>query len=156
MKRLLAVALLVCGCAAEREAERPAEQRIERPGDATSRWVRNAQQIHELADKATDTATKAEALRQLIAFAEMDPSAAVTATDAVITRQDLYGRAAQIALELGRPDRALQLVEQGLGLPAVAGPFRTQLFIVASKVKAALGDHTGSVEAARAAKGSLN
>jgi hypothetical protein len=79
----------------------------------------------------------------------------VETADEIVTRQDLYGRAAQLAFELDQPDRALELADQGLRLPAVEGPFRRQLFIMAAKVKAARGDNAGSAEAVRAARESL-
>lgn len=151
MKRLLAVGLLVCGCAAERETERPAEQRIERPGDATSWWVRGAQQVHELADKAIDryegggSPTAHRARRNGSSGLGDGNRCSHHATRPL--RQGCSDRP-----RAGTPGSRAAARGAGTGLPAVAGPFRTQLFIVASNVKAALGDQTGSAEAARAAK----
>ena len=140
MRRLYLAAALLCACSSPREPE-------ERPA---ARWVREVRQLHARADREAP----APASRELAAFAERSTPPDVFARDVIETRQDLFARAAQLALAAGEADRALALAEQGSRL-AGEGPFHTQLLILISRAKTALGDLTGAAEATQAARASL-
>ena len=146
---LLASALLGA-CSAEREATRAPT--IVEPATPALRWKRDADELHALAQGAKTEEARAHAIREIGAFADRAPPNGVTVQEATETRQRLYARAAQLALDANAPDRALRLATRGLRAPG-EGPSRTQLLNVVARAKRALGDEAGAIEAERAALG---
>jgi hypothetical protein len=144
----------VHACSSEERPSAAPQPELAQP-DPRVQWLRRAEHAHALADRAADPAARAEALQQLVALAQAAPPAGIDRDAAVATRQDLYARAARIAAELDQRARALQLLDEGLLLPAVRGPFRTQLLIATAQLKRALGDEPGAEQASQAARDSL-
>lgn len=107
-------------------------------------WVASTVEAHRRADAAHDDRTRQDALAALRAIAERASVPGVTTEDLNETRQDLFGRAAGLALMLDRPADAKQLAERGLSLDGPAGPFRTQIYFALADSQLALDDASGA------------
>jgi len=148
---MVLVLLFSHACARAPEAE-PSELRVEH--ERAGAWVDKLRAAHANADTATTAEARADALHQLRTLAAQAAPASVAADDAASMRRDLYGRAARLALTLGRAPDARELIERGLSLEG-RDPFHTQLLVLAVETHRALGDEAAAREAERAARAAL-
>src|SRR5205085_1705590 len=127
---------------AQHEPARAATSGAPAPAAASggARWYAAARAAHAAADAAHDPAAESGALDRLASAAASEPPPEIAAPDAIALRQDLYGRAVQLALDIHQIPRASQLLEQASKLPPQPGPFHRQLTILAGRTSAAAGD----------------
>ena len=110
----------------------------------SARWVGLVVNAHARADSTRDAQSRTDALAALSELAARSSVPGANAQDLDETRQDLFGRAAELALALGKPAEAKRLAESGLALDPPAGPFRIQLYFALSESQRALGDAFGA------------
>ena len=130
-------------CATE---PRAVHEQLSAPARESSAWLGRVRSAHRDADSAVDPAAKSGALEKLARLAA-EPQAQLSTAEQIALRQDLYARAAQLALELNQTERAQELVQRGLQVPPNAGPFQRQLWIVAGRTHAARGDERAAAAA---------
>jgi hypothetical protein len=144
----VSIFLACCACAG---GPREGSERATAAAGGASRWYAAARAAHSAADVADDPAATSGALERLASLAASDPPAEMSAQDAIALRQDLYGRAIQLALDLQQIPRASELLHQAIVLPSQPGPFHRQLTILAGRTYAAAGDQPAADRAYRQA-----
>ena len=154
-KLLLVFALGVLpSCSGRDSAPLPAESvpGAELPGEAPS-WLAPLQRAHQLADAATTSVLRQDALAafdRALSNLPLASSAGFTGGQIWI-RQDALARAAELELELGHPDRAVSRADRALELGATPSVPVATLHTVRGRAFEAIGDTEGAVGAYHAA-----
>jgi hypothetical protein len=150
--RALMLMILFVGACARAPHDEPSGHTIAQV--SAGAWLGKLHAAHAAADAATSAEAQASALDVLSALGSEAAPEGVAAADAAAMRRDLYGRAARLALRLGRFEDAEALIQRGLGLDG-RDPFHTQLLVLSVETRRALGDEPAAREAERIAREEL-
>jgi hypothetical protein len=150
--RALMLMILFVGACAQAPHDEPSGPTIAR--FSAGAWLGKLHAAHAAADAASSVEAQASALDALSALASEAAPESVAAADAAAMRRDLYGRAARLALRLGRFEDAEALIQRGLDLEG-RDPFHTQLLLLSVETRRALGDEPAARQAEQRAREEL-
>lgn len=116
-------------------------------GPDPAAWVAEAEAAHARADAAAAGGDLQAAHDELSRFVHGEVPIAMADADRRVVRQDVHWRLAELALEMGEPQRAIRHANQGLaeaeGRPAV-DVFTANLLVARGRAREAANDPLGA------------